>query len=397
VQRLPAGNFPPVVRVLVISASMGAGHEGAARELARRVEARGGEAIVVDFLDAFPRALARAWRSFYLFQLRTMPESYESTYQLFYRHPRLWGPFVRFERALSGARTLAWVERHRPDVVVSTYSFATLVVGRLREEGRITVPAVNFLTDFAVHPRAVHPAIDLNLAIHPVAAENARRQVDGPVLAPGPAVDPAFGRSSAMVDPGRRAATRAWLGVPDDRPLVLIVAGSWGIGDIAGTVAPLVADGRFAVVTVCGQDERLRRRLESQGLGRVLGWTDRMPEIMAATDVLVENAGGLTSLEAFATGVPIVSYRPIPGHGRDNIASMSRAGVTTVPADDAELVAAVARLARPGPERSAQLTASAALFSADPVEPILELAEARRWPTPATADTRRRRPAGASG
>ena len=348
---------------------MGAGHEGAARELARRVEGRGGEAIVVDFLDAFPAPLARAWQSFYLFQLRSMPESYERTYQLFYRHPRLWGPFVRFERSLSGARTLRWVEQYRPDIVVSTYSFATLVVGRLREEGRIDAATVNFLTDFAVHPRAVHPAIDLNLAIHPVAAENARRQVGGRVVAAGPAVAPAFRPS-----PDARAAARAWLGVPDDKPLVLIVAGSWGIGDIPATVAPLVADGRFAVVTVCGHDERLRRQLTGQGGGVVLGWTDRMPELTAAADVVVENAGGLTSLEAFATGVPVVSYRPIPGHGRDNIASMARAGVTTVPADDAALVAAVDRLARPTPERAAQLEAAAAMFTGDPVAEILGLA-----------------------
>src|SRR5581483_3167934 len=158
----------------------------------------------------------------------------------------------------------------------------------------------------------------------------------------------------------------------------LIVAGSWGIGDIPATVAPLVADGRFAVVTVCGQDEGLRRRLESEGLGRVLGWTDRMPEIMAATDVLVENAGGLTSLEAFACGVPVVSYRPIPGHGRDNVGSILQAGATTVPADDAELVAAVDRLTRPGPERSAQLAATAAMFAGDPVDAILELVPARQ-------------------
>jgi len=356
---------------------MGAGHEGAARELARRVEARGGEADVVDFLDAFPATLARAWRSFYLFQLRSMPESYESTYQLFYRHPRLWGPFVRFERALSGARTLRWVEEYRPDLIISTYSFATLVVGRLKEEGRIRAKAVNFLTDFAVHPRAVHPAIDLNVAIHPVAADNARRQVTGRVVAGGPAVDPAFRPS-----PATRAATRAWLGIPDDRPLVLIVAGSWGIGDIPGTVAPLVADGSFAVLTVCGRDERLRRQLTGRGLGRVLGWTDRMPELMAAADVVVENAGGLTSLEAFAAGVPVISYRPIPGHGRDNIGSMRRAGVTTVPGTPGELVAAVDRLARPTAERAAQLAATAAMFAGDPIEPILDLVASPPPPVP---------------
>ena len=352
---------------------MGAGHEGAARELARRVEARGGEADVVDFLDAFPAPLARAWRSFYLFQLRSMPESYESTYQLFYRHPRLWGPFVRFERALSGARTLRWVEEYGPDLIISTYSFATLVVGQLKQEGRIRAKAANFLTDFAVHPRAVHPAMDLNVAIHPVAADNARHQVASPVVAAGPAVDPAFRPS-----PATRAATRAWLGIPEGKPLVLIVAGSWGIGDIPGTVAPLAADGRFAVLTVCGRDERLRRQLTERGLGRVLGWTDRMPELMAAADVVVENAGGLTSLEAFATGVPVVSYRPIPGHGRDNIASMVRAGVTTVPETAGDLVATVDRLARPTEERAARLAATAAMFAADPIDPILDLVAVAR-------------------
>src|SRR4051795_7241271 len=146
---------------------MGAGHEGAARELARRFEERGHRAEIVDFLDAFPRVLSRSWRWFYLFQLRRFPESYESSYQLFYRHPKLWEPFVRFERALAGRRTLRWMAQYEPDVIVSTYSFATLVIGRLKQEQRIAVPAVNFLTDFGVHPRAVHPAMELNLAVHP--------------------------------------------------------------------------------------------------------------------------------------------------------------------------------------------------------------------------------------
>ena len=358
--------------VLFISASMGAGHEGAARELARRAEAQGARTVVVDFLDAFPYPLARLWRSFYLFQLRRMPESYERTYQLFYRFPRLWGPFVRFERALAGRRTLAWVEAHQPDVIVSTYSFATLVAGRLREEGRITVPVVNFLTDFGVHPRTVHPAVDLNLAIHPLAAEAAARQVGRPAVAAGPAVDPSF--AAALAD-DRREATRSWLKTRPGRPLVLVVAGSWGIGRIEETVEALVASDRFDVVTVCGTDERLRRRLQARGLGTALGWTDRMPEIMSAADVLVENAGGLTSLEAFACQVPIVSYRPIPGHGRDNVAAMRRAGVTTVPGDAQELVEAVERLGRPGRAREAQLAAARAMFGSDPVHFILKAVE----------------------
>jgi UDP-N-acetylglucosamine:LPS N-acetylglucosamine transferase len=113
--------------------------------------------------------------------------------------------------------------------------------------------------------------------------------------------------------------------------------------------------------------------MERDGLDIVIGWTDRMPELMAAADVVVENAGGLTSLEAFASGTPVVTFRPIPGHGRDNVKGMLAAGVTTAPADEAELLTALDALATPGPARDGQVAAARALFRDDPVDHILAL------------------------
>lgn len=341
--------------------------------MARRLSLRGREPVIVDFLDAFPRALAVAWERFYRYQLRCAPESYESSYQLFYRHPGLWGPFVSFERMLAGRRVLAWVAEHDPDVIVSTYSFATLVLGRLRQEGLVRVPVANFLTDFGVHPRAVHPAVDLDLALHDVPAQSASRFTGRPAIVAGPLVGPDFTDRVGVA--ARRASGRRWLGVGDDERLVLVAAGSWGVGErLVETVAAIAGSGRFRVATVCGTDHRLRRRLEERRLDLVLGWTDRMPELMAAADVVVENAGGLTSLEAFAAGVPVVTFRPIPGHGRDNVRGMVAAGVTTAPGDERELLAALDALTAPGPARQRQVAAASALFCADPVDSVLELA-----------------------
>ncbi|HTJ76577.1 MAG TPA: glycosyltransferase [Acidimicrobiales bacterium] len=361
--------------MLLVAARMGAGHQGAAEELARRLTERGREPVIVDFLDAFPRPLAEAWERFYRAQLRYAPNSYESSYQLFYRRPELWEPFVTFERALAGRRVMRWVRDVDPDVIVSTYSFATLVLGRLRQEGRVRVPVANFLTDFGVHPRAVHPAVDLNLALHAGPAKTAVALAPCRTAVAGPAVKPAFTDTAGA--PARRAEGRAWLGVADDERLVLVAGGSWGVGhELVETVAAIVASGRFRVATLCGSDRRLRRRLEQRGLDIVLGWTDRMPALLAAADVVVENAGGLTSLEAFAAGVPIVTYRPIPGHGRDNVKAMVAAGVTTAPAGEAELLAALDRLSAAGPAREAQVGAAHALFSDDPAAHIVALAAA---------------------
>ena len=49
------------------------------------------------------------------------------------------------------------------------------------------------------------------------------------------------------------------------------------------------------------------------------------------------------SLEAMACGVPVLSFRPIPGHGRANAAALERAGLVPFVRNADELPAAVDR------------------------------------------------------
>jgi UDP-N-acetylglucosamine:LPS N-acetylglucosamine transferase len=304
--------------------------------------------------------------------MRRFPESYESTYRMFYQHPRLWKPFVNLETVLAQRKVMSWVTEFAPDIIVSTYSFATLVVGELRARGVITAATVNYLTDFAVHPRAVHPAIDLNVAIHPRPATAAAKRTGRRSAAPGPVVSPAVRATSA----DRTAARQAW-GVGAHERVALMTTGSWGIGTAMVDTVARVAGRGWRVFIACGTDTRLRARLEASGAGTPLGWTDRMPELIAATDVMIENAGGLSAVEAFAAGIPTVTFRPIPGHGRDNAREMAAAGVTWLAADEDDLLRALDRLSDDSPERTRQLCAADAMFAADPVDEILSVTAER--------------------
>lgn len=360
--------------MLVVSASMGAGHDGAAHELARRLEVAGHRVRVVDLFDAAPRVLAWLWRESYRCQLRFAPGMYERSYRLYYRRSRSWQWTLRVLCRIARTTLIGWVRETEADVVVSTYALGTLILGELHEGHLFTPPLVNFLTDFGVHPRTVHRGVDLHLAVHEVAAEDARRYVHTPVVATGPAVSPRF-RDEL---PSRNAA-RAALDLGSSARVVLVVAGSWGVGhDLLGTVRALTDDGRFTVITLCGRDERLRRELTAAGLGRVSGWTDQLPRYLAAADVLVENAGGLTAMEACAAGVPVVSFRPIPGHGRDNVRSMQRAGVSSWPADLTALCRVVGELTADTTARTGQIAAARAMFCSDPTNAIVTIARASR-------------------
>jgi UDP-N-acetylglucosamine:LPS N-acetylglucosamine transferase len=68
-----------------------------------------------------------------------------------------------------------------------------------------------------------------------------------------------------------------------------------------------------------------------------LGWRDDVPTLMALADVLVHNAGGLTLTEALTAGLPAITFRPIPGHGTANAATLAEAGLAPWPKNTDEL------------------------------------------------------------
>jgi UDP-N-acetylglucosamine:LPS N-acetylglucosamine transferase len=347
---------------------MGAGHDGAARELVRRLQTSGHDAEMRDFMRSAPLGIGTLIRRIYELQMRHAPWTYDLTYRMWTLLPFLCPPLGIGMGWLTGRRMRRWATAYRADVVVSTYPLASTVLGRLRQTGRLPIPVVNFITDFGVHPLWVHPDVDLNMAVHPAPAVEATARGAGQVIATGPLV------SSRFRGPEDRDAARAELRLGRRDRAVLIVAGSWGVGEVAKTFRAIADGGRFVPVAVCGRDERLRRRLDRVPGGRALGWRDDMPTLMAASDALVENAGGLTSMEALSVGLPIISFRPIAGHGKQNTAEMDKAGVSLMARSPAQLMDLLDLVTEPGPTRVGMVEAGRAMFASDPAEHVLELA-----------------------
>src|SRR5262249_19060384 len=256
----------------------------------------------------------------------------------------LWSPVVALTTATTRGRLGAALRRTQPDVVVSTYPLASMALGRMRAKGWLRVPVMTYLTDFAVHPLWIHPGVDRHVALSPASSLLASARGARGMRTGAPLVRDAF-RSGIP----RRVAARARLSIDVDAVVVLVVAGSWGVGDVAETVAAIERCGAYRPIVVCGHDDSLRARVSrASGVATVLGWTDDMPGCMAAADVLVENAGGLSAMEAFAAEVPVVTYRPIAGHGRDNAETMAASGVTLYARDEDELARHLVVATTPG-------------------------------------------------
>jgi processive 1,2-diacylglycerol beta-glucosyltransferase len=369
---------------LIVSASMGAGHDGAARELQSRLHARGHDAVVIDYLEMAPFGLLHGLRRTYEFLLRHAPWTYAIVYRFWFLLPFLYHPFVMLNAWLARRRMRVSIDSVSPDAVISTYCLATLTLGRMRKKRWLKIPAITYVTDMAVHPLCVHRNIDLTLTISEASAEEARALGAANVIASGPLVPERFRVASAT-----RAEVREAFNIDPNACVALVVAGSWGVGQVVDTVRTLAAVPGVHPVAVCGRDEALRTSLANLGVGTTIGWTSQMAELMHAADVLVENAGGLTCMEAFAAGLPVVTFRPIPGHGIDNAAHMDAVGLTRFVRHDNELQGAIESLATPTPTRATQLAAASALFAHDAADLICDLVGAT---SPVAIAFRRPRP-----
>jgi len=349
---------------------MGAGHDGAANELRRRLERSGHEVEVVDFLDAVALHIGPLLRWYYEFQLRVAPWSYELSYRL---APLLRAPAIMLDTWLTKRSLKKTIRAFRPDAIVSVYPLASLVLGRMRRKKQLRVPVLTYLTDFAVHSLWVHKGVDRHLAVSEISAQTAESRGGKSAYARGPLVSDRF-REVAY----DRDAVRTNLGLAPDERAVLVVAGSWGVGDVIETVEAIGRNGEFHPITVCGRDDDLRAQLQERGYGTVIGWTDEMPALMAASDALVENAGGLTCMEAFAVGLPVITFKPIAGHGKDNAETMSKAGVNCYARDEDELHTILRAVTVPGEERDRLVSTARQLFVDDPADDVVELASVEK-------------------
>jgi UDP-N-acetylglucosamine:LPS N-acetylglucosamine transferase len=327
----------PGQRIAVISASFGAGHDSAARALAREFSQAGYTVTCYDFLDLLWGPLGRTLRETYSRQIKTAPGSWGWFFTQMTRHGWL-------TSGVSGLSSRASVRRLRavlgtePVAVVSTYPLASQVLGMMRRDGELAAPVFTFFTEMSVHPIWVAAGVDLHLAVHEVTAAEARAMGAERVEVIRPAVDPAFAQPATAAE---RAATRARYGLPVDGPIALVVSGSWGVGEVAQTTADIAATGLATAVALCGCNETLQRRVAAEGKGIALGWVSEMPALVRAADVVVQNSSGITSLEAMSAGIPVLSYRSLPGHGTTNSAAMHRAGLAPWVTSPTELGAAL--------------------------------------------------------
>jgi processive 1,2-diacylglycerol beta-glucosyltransferase len=314
-------------KVLLLSASAGAGHMRAAEAIEKafkqRADGESREVQHLDILNYTNKVFRHFYSKAYIDLVNKLPEVPGWMYD------KLDKPWKNERRrlALDKLNTRPFVKllrEYQPDLIVCTHFLPAEIVSWLKAKERLASRQVIIVTDFDVHAMwLVH-----HYEHYFVVIEEARVYLEALGIPPskitvsGLPIDPVFAKKKDKQE------MRAKHGLAPDRTTILLSAGGFGVGSVGALVNSLLPlQHRAQIVAICGRNEELKKRLSRQAararsdatvLLKPFGYTQQMDELMAAADLVVGKPGGLTTSEALAKGLVFVIVNPIPGQEERN-------------------------------------------------------------------------------
>src|SRR3954470_378510 len=316
-------------RVLIISTSSGTGHVAAATALEKtfRADPRVGEVRHEDALE-FTNKL---FRDFYSKLYETLIQAAPALLGWFYKiSDEPWktdAVRLRLDRLNTGP-LMRFIRDYDPDIIVCTHFMPAGIISHLIRNEKLDGHLSIVVTDFAFH------AMWLSRAFHRyfVALDETKAHLEAlglpeeRITVSGIPIDRSF---SGRLD---LAAVRRRYNLKPDRKTLLVSAGALGVGPAEEVVNRInQLEDKVQTIVVCGKSKELQSKLRRQ-LGRkpnyrVIGFTERMAELMQVADLFIGKPGGLTTSEALACGLPMVIVSPIPGQEERNSDFLLETGV----------------------------------------------------------------------
>lgn len=323
-------------KVLIFYASYGGGHLSAAKSIQKYINEnyKNINSEIIDCMKYISKPIEKITTGAYR--------------QMAKKAPRLWGK-VYFDsekgflstfsidiNKLMAKKLNKLIQEKNPNLIISTHPFSSQMCSYLRKKGKIGCEIATIMTDFAMHEQWLigHEYTESFFV------SNEKMKND-------------------MVEYGVNKDKIYVTGIPmsnrffeefDDKKIyemfeldcnknviLFFGGGEFGLGK-EKTIQILKAfidlTSNYQIVAVAGKNEKMKddflnlvKSCHAENRVRVLGFTDKVPELMHIASLVVTKPGGLTTTESLASELPIVIINPIPGQEEENAEFLVSNGV----------------------------------------------------------------------
>ena len=347
------------MNVLIFSATTGGGHMRAANALKEYIMEKEPDSVIKieDTIEYASPFLNKAVTGGYVYMATKTPGMYGTFYKTIDKE----SPMNKtFEMAVNqySKKFSPLIEDVKPDIIVTTHPIGTEMASAIKSRGYANVPIVSILTDFASHQTYVSEGVDAYIVSSTeMIGQMMARGVDGSTIFPyGIPVKQNFFK------PINREEAFETEGLNPDIPVILIMAGSFGVTDILKIYHKIVKSPcDFQIIVITGKNEKLYETFvkylskltlnntlfefdlqKPAGLKtslklsrhkkpfkptKLLYYTNEVEKYMHMSNMIITKPGGLTVSESIAVGLPMGIFKAIPGQEQQNADYLIRNGM----------------------------------------------------------------------
>lgn len=356
------------MKILILSASTGEGHNSSGKAILNAMLQRGIDAEMKDVLEiANPRASKKV--------SKTYVKSTEG-HNLFSKIYALavWvsehlnqghrSPVYLFNK-IYWRRLYRYLEQGGYDAVVSVHLFAAESLTAVKREGKLRIPTFFVMTDYTLHAFLNDTDLDYYIIPHEDLIPVYTRQgfKFDHIFPIGIPVD-VDKFTTRQPKPEARKQVAEQLGFKlkaNEGNWYLVMSGSMGFGNMSQLMREFISriGKNDRVICVCGRNERnlhtVQRDFAKEGRVVPVGYTDKVSLLMDACDVVLSKPGGITTTETIIKNIPLVHTAPIPGIESENAEFCHERNMSFYAAKPVEQVEAAIRLATDTEAREAML------------------------------------------
>lgn len=352
------------MKVLILSCSTGEGHNSAAKAYMEYLTAKGITSEVKDTMSLVSTEAPKYASDFYLFSTRTklFKFAYKAGAKVSESSSKKVKSAVYMANAMYCDKLEQYIKDNGFDVVVCVHLFPAEALTALKRRGSLSAKSVFIMTDYTCIPFLQETELDYYIVPHRHLIEECvqkglPREKLYPCGIPVKSVfnhhgDKAAARKTCidLFAQGNAGNLR-----PEDK-WFLVMGGSMGFGNLQDSVKAILekAGEGIQLLIVCGNNVKTRTQLleafGETGNVHIIGFTDQVPVLMDACDVLFTKPGGLSSTEAAAKHIPIIHTAPIPGCETCNAQFFHYHNLSYATTDIAEQTGMALELSRPDSE-----------------------------------------------
>ena len=307
------------MKVLILSMTVGQGHNSASKALAQYLEKQGHTYEILDTFKFLNKIIGEAFDKGYTFMGRSIPKLNDLIYKDAERVSgkaeaamKHYFPFAFSD--LTKSKMQKYIDENKPDAIVCPIMFSGVLLTQLKRAGMLDpkIKLYGIVTDYGLHPFWEYTDLDYFVVASElmIPSLELRGIPKEKILPIGIPIREAFATCMPKTE------ARDKLGLDTELLTLLITSGGRGFGALDELVSQADRMDDVQIVAVCGTNFMLRRKLEAakyKNKVHIFGFINNIDEYIDAADVIVTKPGGLSTSEAIAKKKLLILTPPLPG------------------------------------------------------------------------------------